>query len=70
MRRLDGARRAQPLSEPKYGGAMSFKEIADAMGCTPQNVNMIYKHALAKLRRSGRMRELLALARQKEISEV
>lgn len=45
---------------------MSFREIADELGCTPQAVHIVYTRAIEKLRNSARMKELRRLATGKE----
>lgn len=58
-------RRTGEDGDPKEA-AMTFEEIAEALGCSSQAVFQVYHRAIRKLRESGCMQELRDLAAAKE----
>jgi DNA-directed RNA polymerase sigma subunit (sigma70/sigma32) len=50
------------IIKTEYEPAMTFEEIAAAMGCNKQTVWVIYSRALFKLRREFRRKPAVAMA--------
>lgn len=56
--------------KPHDDAAMSFDEIGRRLGITGGGAWMLYKSALRKLRRKGKMRELAQLVASKDCPEI
>lgn len=43
------------MPKPQNNGEVTHQEIADVLGCSRQNVHLIEKKALKKIRRMGKL---------------